>query len=71
LAVSEGFERTLQTATDAAATARLLERASRRAIGADQRALLALAGRYSDYALAQRETVGGEEAPAAVQVALL
>lgn len=68
-----GFQRTLQTAADAEATARLLARVALEARSyRDKTALEALGQRYSDYAAALRETAAGEPAEAPDdQVALL
>lgn len=54
----EGFQRTLQTAADAAATAAMLRRVAKDVRGyLDRQRLEALAERYTDYAQALRETV--------------
>lgn len=61
--MADGFERTRETATQAAATHRLLMRAADRSVGGDRRRLTALAGRYEDYARALLETVAGADEP--------
>lgn len=50
--MSEGFDRTRQTAAEARANARLLRRAVVKATGADKERLDTLALRYEEYAVA-------------------
>jgi hypothetical protein len=62
--VSEGFSRTLQTAAEAEATAKLLEGVAEghRVTYTDRERLLALAARYTAYSDALRETAGEDRA---------
>ncbi len=63
--MSDGFSRTLQTADHAEGVARLLTRAADRAkkewLLSDAERLRHLAGRYTDYAAALRETAAGAQ----------
>lgn len=62
--MSDGFERTRETAVEAASTARMLKRVAEgkgRIHAADVARLLALAARYTEYYEALLETVGTVE----------